>query len=121
MSICDHDHVFRNQETIRITRSQHRKLACRLEALLPSLYRPVNDEAVLNMSDTETFCLRLEILWTDLKAWSKIVFCGRLAFAVKIVVAMTVQLNLARFTRYEPRKLDGEDVTAVSLTRARAV
>ena len=27
-----------------------------------------------------------------------------LAFAVKIVVAMTAELNLAWFTRYEPRK-----------------
>ena len=29
-------------------------------------------------------------------------FCVWLAFAVKIVVAMTAELNLARFTRYEP-------------------
>ena len=34
---------------------------------------------------------------------------------------MTAELNLAWFTRYEPRKLDGDDVTAFSLTRARAV
>ena len=55
------------------------------------------------------------------RVWSKIIFCVRLAFAVKIVAAMTAQLNLAWFTRYEPRKLDGDDVTAVSLTRARAM
>ena len=42
-------------------------------------------------------------------------------FAVKIVVAITAQLNLAWFTRYEPRKLDDDDVTAFSRTRARAV
>ena len=45
-------------------------------------------------------------------------FCNE---AMKIVVAMTAGLNLAWFTRYEPQKLDGDDVTAVSLTRARAV
>ena len=55
------------------------------------------------------------------RVWSKIMFCVWLAFAVKIVVAMTAQLNLAWFTRYEPQKLDGDDVTTVSLTRARAV
>ena len=38
------------------------------------------------------------------KVWSKIMFCVWLAFAVKIVVAMTAELNLAWFTRYEPRK-----------------
>ena len=38
------------------------------------------------------------------RVWSKIMFCVWLAFAVKIVVAMTAQLNLAWFTRYEPRK-----------------
>ena len=48
-------------------------------------------------------------------------FCVWLAFAAKIVVAMTAELNLAWFMRYEPRKLDGDDVTAVSLTLARAV
>ena len=36
---------------------------------------------------------------------------------MKIVVAMTAELNLAWFTRYEPRKLDSDDVTAFSLTR----
>ena len=51
----------------------------------------------------------------------KIIFFVWLAFAVKIVVAMTAELNLAWFTRYEPQKLDGDDVTAFSLTRARAV
>ena len=55
------------------------------------------------------------------RVWSKIVFSVWLAFAVKIVVAKTALLNLAWFTRYEPRKLDGDDVTAVSLIRARAV
>ena len=55
------------------------------------------------------------------RVWSKIMFCVWLAFAVKIGVAMTAELNLALFTRYEPRKLDGDDVTTVSLTRARAV
>ena len=39
----------------------------------------------------------------------------------KIVVAMTAELNLAWFTRYEPRKLDGDDVIAFSLTRTRAM
>ena len=39
----------------------------------------------------------------------------------KIVVAMTAELNLAWFTRYESRKLDGDDVTAFSLTRTRAM
>ena len=38
------------------------------------------------------------------RVWSKIMFCVWLAFAVKIVVAMTAELNLAWFTRYEPRK-----------------
>ena len=56
-----------------------------------------------------------------MRVWSKIIFCVWLAFAVKIVVAMTVQLNFARFTRYEPRKLDGDDVTAFSLTRESAM
>ena len=40
---------------------------------------------------------------------------------MKIVVAMTAVLNLAWFTRYEPRKLDGDDVTTFSLTRTRAM
>ena len=44
-----------------------------------------------------------------------------LCFPVKIVVAMTAELNLAWFTRYEPRKLDGDDVTTIPLTRAHAV
>ena len=48
-------------------------------------------------------------------------FCVWLAFAVKIVVAMTAELNLAWFTRYERRKLDGDDVTAFSLTRTHAM
>ena len=48
-------------------------------------------------------------------------FCVWLAFAVKIVVAMTAQLNLAWFTRYEPRKPHSDDVTAFSLTRTRAM
>ena len=43
------------------------------------------------------------------------------AFAVKIVVAMTAELNLAWFTRYEPRQPDSDDVTAFSLTRTRAM
>ena len=51
------------------------------------------------------------------RVWSKIMFCVWLAFAVKKVVAMTAELNLAWFTRYEPRKLDSDDVTVVSLTR----
>ena len=55
------------------------------------------------------------------RVWSKIMFCVWLAFAVKIVVAMTAKLNLTWFTRYEPRKLDRDDVTAFSLTRTRAV
>ena len=55
------------------------------------------------------------------RVWSKIMFCVWLAFAVEIVVALTAELNLAWFTRYEPRKLDGDDVTAFSLTRTRAV
>ena len=38
------------------------------------------------------------------RVWSTIMFCAWLAFAVKIVVAMTAKLNLAWFTRYEPRK-----------------
>ena len=42
-------------------------------------------------------------------------------FCNEDVVAMTGELNLALFTRYEPRKLDGDDVSAVSLTRARDV
>ena len=37
------------------------------------------------------------------RVWSKIMFCVWLAFAVKIVMAMTAELNLAWFTRYEPR------------------
>ena len=40
---------------------------------------------------------------------------------MKIVVAMNADLNLAWFTRYEPRKLDGDDVTAFSLTWQRAM
>ena len=55
------------------------------------------------------------------RVWSKIMFYVWLAFAVKIVVAMTAELNLAWFTGYEPRKLDDDDVTAFSLTWARAV
>ena len=55
------------------------------------------------------------------RAWSKIIFCVWFAFAVKIVVAMTAELNLAWFTRYETRKLDGDDITAFSLTRTRAM
>ena len=38
------------------------------------------------------------------RVWSKIIFCVWLAFAVKIVVAMTAELNLAWFTRYAPWK-----------------
>ena len=59
--------------------------------------------------------------WLKGRVWSKIMFCVWLSFAVKIVVAMTAELNIAWFTRYESRKLDGDDVIAVSLTRARAV
>ena len=40
---------------------------------------------------------------------------------MKIVVAMIAELNLAWFTRYEPQKLDGDDVTAFSLTQTRAM
>ena len=43
-----------------------------------------------------------------------------LAFPSKEVVAMTAELNLAWFTRYEPRKPHSDDVTAFSLTRQRA-
>ena len=48
------------------------------------------------------------------------VFCVWLAFAVKIVVARTAELNLSWFTRYEPQKPKSDDVTAFSLTRTRA-
>ena len=53
--------------------------------------------------------------------WSKIIFSVWLAFAVKIVVARNVELNLAWFTRYEPQKSHSDDVTAFSLTRPRAM
>ena len=55
------------------------------------------------------------------RVWSKIMFCVWLALAVKIVVAMTAELDLAWFTRYEPRKPHSDDVTAFSLTRQRAI
>ena len=45
------------------------------------------------------------------RVWSKIMFCVWLAFAVKIVVVRTAELNLAWFTRYEPRKPQSDDVT----------
>ena len=61
------------------------------------------------------------VLFVKGRVWSKIKFCVWLAFAVKIVMAMTAELILAWFTRYEPRKLDGDDVTAFSLSRARAI
>ena len=70
------------------------------------------DTCVSNYSD---------FIFSSGREWSKIIFCVWLAFAVKIVVVMTTELNLAWFTRYEPRKLDGDDVTAVSLTRQRAM
>ena len=37
-----------------------------------------------------------------MRVWSKIMSWVWLAFAVKIVVAMTAELNLAWITRYEP-------------------
>ena len=55
------------------------------------------------------------------RVWSRIMFCVWLAFAMKIIVAMTAELNLTWFTRYEPREPDSDDVTAVSLTRTRAM
>ena len=48
------------------------------------------------------------------RVWSKIMFCVLLAFAVKIVVARTAELNLAWFTRYKPRKPHSNDVITVS-------
>ena len=55
------------------------------------------------------------------RVWSKIMFCVWLAFAVKIVAAMTAELNLAWFTRHEPRKPHSDDVTAFSIIRQRAM
>ena len=54
------------------------------------------------------------------RVWLNIIFCVWLAFAMKKVVAITAELNLAWFRRYEPQKPDSDDVTAFSLTRQRA-
>ena len=70
---------------------------------------------------TTDFPLKYKVWILKAGFGQKIIFYVWLAFAVKIVVAMTAELNLAWFTRYEPRKLDGDDVTAFSLTWARAV
>ena len=51
------------------------------------------------------------------RVWPKNIFCVWLAFAGKIVVARTAELNLAWFTRYEPRKPHNDDITAFSLTQ----